>query len=269
MGSGGSVPQRTTIPPLLAIGAVVVGLSAMPLVAVTTLPYGMRVMLAVSELALLAPGLLALLAYRAPVAHVLGRWPLDRRTALLMVAGGSSLWMASLGLLELQYTVWAPSAGYLEAFRRLHEALRPSGVADALVSLLAIAVIPAVCEELLVRGIVLPSLVRPAGPWGAIVISAVVFAVIHLDPYRTPFTLVLGLALGFLRVRTGSLLACVVAHAVLNALTFAVVPFADDPSQGMPDPRPALGLGLLLAGSAATWLVLRFLPSLTGPAAPP
>jgi membrane protease YdiL (CAAX protease family) len=101
------------------------------------------------------------------------------------------------------------------------------------------------------------------------VISAVVFAVIHLDPYRTPFTLVLGLALGFLRVRTGSLAACVVAHAVLNALTFAVVPFADDPSEGMPDPRPALGAGLLLAGSAASWAVLRFLPSLTPPTAPP
>ncbi|HVR69793.1 MAG TPA: CPBP family intramembrane glutamic endopeptidase, partial [Vicinamibacteria bacterium] len=87
--------------------------------------------------------------------------------------------------------------------------------------------------------------------------------------YRTLFTLVLGLALGFLRVRTGSLAACVVAHAVLNALTFAVVPFADDPSQGLPDPRPALGLGLLLAGSAASWIVLRQLPSLTPPTAPP
>jgi hypothetical protein len=64
-------------------------------------------------------------------------------------------------------------------------------------------------------------------------------------------------------VRTGSLAACVLAHAVLNAMTFAVAPFADDPAQGLPDPRPLLGLGMLAAGSAATAVVLRLLPSLT------
>jgi membrane protease YdiL (CAAX protease family) len=269
MGTAGSVPERTTIPAALAVGAVVVGLTAMPLVAITAMPHGMRLVLVLSELVLVLPGLLALVAYRVPLRNVLGRWPLDRRTAALMLAAGASLWLASLGLLELQYALWSPSPEYLEAFRRLHEALRPKGVLDALLSVAAIAVIPALCEETLVRGIVLPSLLRAAGPMGAVVVSAVVFAVIHLDPYRTVFTLVLGLALGLLRVRTGSLVACIVAHAALNALTFAVVPFADDPSQGLPDPRPALGLGLLLGGSAATWVVLRFLPSLTPPGTPP
>lgn len=269
MDTGGSVPERTTIPPLLALGAVVVGLSAMPAVTLMALPRGMRLALVLAELVLVAPGALALLAYRIPARHVLGRWPLDGWTALLMVAAGASLWLASLGLLELQYALWAPPEGYLEMFRRLHEALSPKGSLDALLSVAAVAVIPAICEETLVRGIVLPSLLRPVGPTGAIVISAVVFAVIHLDPYRTVFTLVLGLALGLLRVRTGSLAACMVAHAVLNGLTFVVAPFADDPSQGLPDPRPLLGLGLLVAGSIATCVVLRFLPSLTPSDTPP
>jgi sodium transport system permease protein len=269
MDTGGSVPSRTTVPPVLALAAVVVGLAAMPLVAALTFPHGMRLALVVSELVLVAPGLLALLAYGIPPRAVAGRWPLDRRTSFLMVAAGASLWLASLGLLELQYALWAPPPGYLEAFRRLHEALRPAGPADALVSVAAVALVPALCEELLVRGVVLPSLLVRSGPAAAVVISAVVFAVIHLDPYRTLFTLVLGLALGLLRVRTGSLVACMAAHAVLNALTFAVAPFADDPAQGLPDPRPLLGLGLLLAGTAATVVVLRFLPSLTHPAPAP
>lgn len=263
MDTGGSVPARTTIPPVLALAAVVVGLAAMAMVTLLALPHGMRLALVVSELALVAPGLLALLAYRVPPRAPLGRWPLDGRTWILMVAAGASLWLASLGLLELQYAVWAPPPGYLEMFRRLHEALKPEGPADALVSLAAVALLPALCEELLVRGIVLPSFSTRSAPAGAVVISAVVFALIHLDPYRTLFTLTLGLALGSLRVRTGSLAACMAAHAVLNALTFAIAPFADDPAQGLPDPRPVLGLGLLLAGSAATVLVWRFLPPLT------
>jgi hypothetical protein len=70
-------------------------------------------------------------------------------------------------------------------------------------------------------------------------------------------------------VRTGSLAACVLAHAALNALTFAVAPFVDDPAQGLPEPRPLLGLGMLVAGSLATALVVRFLPSLTHSTPPP
>jgi membrane protease YdiL (CAAX protease family) len=269
MDTAGSAPERTTLPAALALAAVVVGLVAMPLVTVMALPLGMRIALILAELVLVAPGMLALAAYRTPARETLGRWPLDGRTLALMVAAGASLWLASLGLLELQYAVWSPPPGYLEAFRQLHEALRPKGPLDALFSLASVALIPALCEETLVRGIVLPSLMRVIGPTGAILVSATVFAAIHLDPYRTLFTLVLGLALGLLRVRTGSLVACVIAHAALNGLTFAVAPFIDDPSQGMPDPRPALGLGLLLAGSAATWVTLRFLPSLTHSTPPP
>lgn len=273
MDTVGSAQGRTTLPVGLALAAVVVGLAAMPFVAVMALPLGMRVALILAETVLVAPGLLALAAYRIPVRDTLGRWPLDGRTVALMVAAGASLWLASLGLLELQYAVWSPPPGYLEAFRQLHEALRPKGPLDALFSLASVALIPALCEETLVRGIVLPSLMRlfgpVIGPAFAIVISAAVFAGIHLDLYRTLFTLALGLALGLLRVRTGSLVACMIAHAVLNGLTFALAPFVDDPSQGLPDPRPALGLGLLLAGSAATWVTLRFLPSLTRPTPPP
>lgn len=271
MDTAGSAPQRTTLPALLALAAVLVGLVAMTPVTIVALPLGMRTALILAELVLVAPGALALAAYGIPARATLGRWPLEGRTLALMVAAGASLWLGSLGLLELQYAVWSPPPGYLEAFRQLHEALRPKGPLDALFSLASVALIPALCEETLVRGIVLPSLmkVRAIGPTGAILVSATVFAVIHLDPYRTLFTLVLGLALGLLRVRTGSLVACMIAHAALNGLTFAVAPFIDDPSQAMPDPRPALGLGLLLGGSAATWVTLRFLPSLTHSTPPP
>lgn len=261
----GSDPARRTVPPVLAVGAVVVGLIAMPVVTALALPAGMRFAIVLAELSLVAPGVLAVIACGVSGRALLDRWPLDLRTTLLMLAAGASLWVASLGLLELQYTVWTPSPGYLEAFRQLHEALRPQGPFDALVSVATIAVVPAVCEELLMRGIVLPSLLTVVRPAAAVAASALVFAIIHLDPYRFVFTLVLGVALGYLRVRTGSLAACVLAHAMLNAMTFAVVPFTDDPSQGLPDPRPLAGLAMLLGGAATTGVVVRLLPSLTRP----
>ena len=269
MHQDGSVPARTAIPPPLAIASVGFGLLAMYLLLRLGIAPAMRPALVLSELVLVAPGLLALAAYRVDLVRGLGLWPLDRRTTALMVAAGAALWLASLGLLELQYTFWKPQLDYIEMLRRLYDALRPRGPADALLSVAAVAIVPALCEETLTRGIVLGSLLRPLGATGAVVASAAVFALMHLDPYRTLFTLVVGLVLGFLRVRTGSLRASILAHAVLNTITFVAEPFTDDPSKGLPDPRPGLGLGLFLAGSAATIVVFRTLPSLTRPASPP
>jgi membrane protease YdiL (CAAX protease family) len=213
----------------------------------------------VSETLLMAPGLLALLLAGVPLKDGAGLHRINPRTSLLSLGTGATLWLASLGLLELQYAVWRPPADYLEAFRQLHESLRPSGVLDAALSVLAIAVFPAVCEEILVRGIVLPAFARTFGPGLAVVGSALGFGLMHLDPYRFPFTLGVGLALGLVRLRTGSVLPTVLAHTALNTLTFALAPLFDDPSAPMPEPQPLLGLGLLVVGVGFWYLTLRCL----------
>jgi membrane protease YdiL (CAAX protease family) len=187
------------------------------------------------------------------------------------MAGGLGLWLASLGLIELQYALWAPPDGYLEAFRRLHEALRPRNPLDALWSAIAIAAAPAVFEEITVRGVLLPSLTPSLGGAAAVFGSSVAFALMHADPYRFAFTFAVGLALGTLRIRTGALWPSIVAHATLNTLTFAAAPWLDDASQPLPDPRPWLGGGLLVLGTAAFGAVFRALrrpstPSPTGSA---
>jgi len=257
MDKGGSVPGRTRLPAALVPLVVLAGMGAMLRVGPSALALGLRPALLISEAALVAPGLLALAAFRVPLASGLGLRPLSGRTALLVTALAAALWVASLGLFEVQYALWAPPPGYLEAFQRLHEALRPKDPADALVSVVAIAVAPAVCEELLLRGISLPALLPALGGAGAIAASALLFALIHLDPYRAAFTLALGVAFGILRVRTGSLLAPMLAHALVNTITFAAAPLTEDPAGGLPEPRPLLGLALLSAGAALTVLLIR------------
>ena len=210
----------------------------------------LRVIIVVASLLLAVPSVLALLAHRVPVIAGLGIEPIPRRMVLMAVAAGLGLWTFSLGLIELQYAVWPPPEGYLERFRHLHEALRPSGPLDAVWSAIAIAAAPALFEEVTVRGVLLPSLRPSLGATGAVVVSAAVFALMHDDPYRFAFTFAVGAALGALRLRTGSLWVVILAHGSLNLLTFAAAPWLDDPSQPLPDPKPWLGAGLLLLGSA-------------------
>jgi membrane protease YdiL (CAAX protease family) len=245
--------------------AVLAGVAAMPLAAGLVSSLGIRPRLLLAELTLVAPGLLCLALFGISPKTGLALHALGGTTVAISLAAGVSLWGASLGLLEVQYALWQPPPGYLETFQRLHESLRPHGLVDALLSMGAIAMAPAICEELLFRGIVVPSLLKPLGPAVAVLVSSLLFGVIHLDTtgsgvsfYRVPFAFVVGAGLGALRVRTGSLFSPVLAHALLNAITFAVVPLSDDPGLGAASPSPVLGVGLLLSGSAVTlWLLWR------------
>jgi membrane protease YdiL (CAAX protease family) len=259
MGPTGSGP-RLTIPAWSAILAALVGTALMfgaSLALSRVAPLRLTIVLASAMLAV--PSLLALLLHGVPVTGGLALGRLAPRTVLLAMAAGLGLWVASLGLIELQYAVWAPPAGYLEAFRRLHEALRPGSVPDALWSVIAIAAAPAVFEELTVRGVLLPSLRSWLGGWGAVAASALAFALMHADAYRFAFTFAVGLALGAVRLRTSALWPTILAHATLNTLTFAAAPFLDDPKEPLPDPRPWVGAGLLLLGTAASLAVYRLL----------
>lgn len=271
MGTPGSAPRHFSLPAWLSPLVVLVGAFAMVRCfppALTAL--GLRPALALSELALALPGLIAVITLGVSFSEGVGLRAVDRRTALLAVAAGGGLWLTSLGLFELQYVVWKPDPVYLASFKRLLDLLRPKGPLDAVLSVLAIAVGPAVCEELLMRGIVLPSLWRPLGLAGALLVSSLLFAGIHLDLYRFPFTFLAGLGLGLLRARSGSLLPSMLAHAVLNTTTLVLAPYVDDPTPGLPDPRPMLGLGALLAGGAACALVWRLIvpPPAAGAEAP-
>ncbi|HEY6548242.1 MAG TPA: type II CAAX endopeptidase family protein, partial [Vicinamibacteria bacterium] len=261
-----STPADARPLPLAAGVAVsLAGIGAMSATALFAGPYlmaglGFRGFLILCEAALVLPATLALDLFRpAAWRSNLGLANPGRPTLLLCAGLGATLWVASLGLLELQYTVWPPDPGYIEGFRQVHAMLRPSGPLDALYSVVAIALVPALCEEAAIRGVLLPSLRTQLGVLLSIGLSSLMFAFMH-DAYRMPFTFAVGLALGALRLRTGSLLPSLLAHAALNTLTFAAAPFLDDPTGPLPDPRPLLGLLLLVAGSLASAFLWTRLP---------
>jgi membrane protease YdiL (CAAX protease family) len=161
---------------------------------------GFRGFLVLCEVVLLLPAAVALLVLRASTWTSTLAWSNPGRSTLLACAGlGATLWIASLGLLELQYAVWPPAPGYIEGFRRLHEMLRPKDALDALASLVAIAIVPALCEEALIRGLLLPSLRLHLAAFLSVGLSALLFSFMH-DAYRMPFTFAVGLALGALRL---------------------------------------------------------------------
>jgi sodium transport system permease protein len=258
-------PEIAALHPLAAVAAVAVGMAAMTVTAPLTFRFGLRPALVLSELALLLPGLTLAFLTASPVAEALALRRTSRRTLVIAALAGAALWLASLGLMELQSSVWPPPPGYLEAFRRLHEALRPRNAVDALLSVLAIAVVPAACEEALFRGLVLSALLRRLGVAGACAGSAALFGLIHLDSaagalslYRVPFAFTVGLGLAVVRLRAGSLWPALLAHAMLNTITFAGAPFIDE--REPLESHPGLGLLMLVVGAALSTRLVHALP---------
>lgn len=82
--------------------------------------------------------------------------------------------------------------------------------------LVASAMVPGTCEELLHRGILLPSLAARAGRPLAVVAVTVLFAVMHIEPARMVSAAVVGLAAGIIAIRTASVWPAVTLHVVNN-----------------------------------------------------
>ena len=85
------------------------------------------------------------------------------------------------------------------------------------VNLLVMALLPAVCEEMMFRGWLQRALGRSVDYHTAIWVSAIVFSAIHFQFYGFIPRMLIGAALGYLYYYTGSLWAPIVAHFTNNA----------------------------------------------------
>ncbi|MFO0605389.1 MAG: CPBP family intramembrane glutamic endopeptidase [Polyangiales bacterium] len=92
---------------------------------------------------------------------------------------------------------------------------------DLPMAVTAVAVIglgAGVGEELFFRGYLLTRLAARWRPWVGVAITAALFAAAHLDPLHSTFALAVGVFLGWVSLRTGSIRATLVAHALNNTV---------------------------------------------------
>lgn len=98
----------------------------------------------------------------------------------------------------------------------------PHSPVGILLYFVAASVFPALFEEMLFRGIMLKNLLPAAGKWPAIIISALVFGLMHLDPAQSVSAFGFGLFAGYAYVKSGSIWFGSLIHLLNNALSCAV-----------------------------------------------
>jgi membrane protease YdiL (CAAX protease family) len=87
-------------------------------------------------------------------------------------------------------------------------------------AILQAGVLAALSEEFIYRGVLMMSLVKQTGPAAAVVLTSVVFAMVHvpIEPQAFLPLLALALALGYIAWRTRGLIAPIITHALFNML---------------------------------------------------
>lgn len=212
--------------------------------------------LAWSEIfALLLPALLAAHGWNLVPdrALLLTRRPEGRVIALALAIGCVGFFAA--GAIMALSSLLVPSR-WLEAFDVTRVFERPGAQRTAL-AIIASTVAP-ISEELAFRGWLLTSLRTRHRAAVAIGLSALLFALMHMDPVRFLALVALGSAYGWLAWRSGSIWPSVLAHAANNTLGVLVASMgaaagAMREPRGSPAEIAASALLMLgLSGSALT-----------------
>jgi uncharacterized protein len=82
-----------------------------------------------------------------------------------------------------------------------------------------------VMEEILFRGIILDGFLKRYGPAKAITVSALLFGFLHLNPWQFVSAFCIGILMGWIYYRTGSLALVILIHFANNFLAFVAMKF--------------------------------------------
>ena len=144
-----------------------------------------------------------------PVVTEKSHWSVSIWSILFILGVGT----VSSFIVELIGNFITPSDGGLEA---VMEAIFSGSLWSTVVSTVIMAPI---MEELMIRGLTLNKLLSGSKKWTAIIVSSIVFGVIHMNLLQGLNAFVLGIVLALVYYKTRSLITCMLCHAANNLLS--------------------------------------------------
>ena len=90
-------------------------------------------------------------------------------------------------------------------------------------SFLTIAIAAPLLEEIIFRGIILQGFLKRYSPTKAIIWSAVMFGIFHMNPWQFLSAFSVGMVIGWLYYKTDSLIPGIFIHFINNALAFLML----------------------------------------------
>lgn len=183
----------------------------------------------------------------AMAAHILG-WKyvqLNKETLSVYsyrLLAASCVFVIGMGMWTSYLSEWITTLS--EEFIRTMKIMmgNPLGV-------ISVVILAPIVEELVFRGAIMGHLLKTGkSPVFAILVSSLVFGIVHGNLEQAPFAFILGLALGWVYYRTGSLLPSICMHFVNNGLTTVNYYLSDNPFASMQEEMGLAGATLYAIG---------------------
>lgn len=107
--------------------------------------------------------------------------------------------------------------------------LSPSGeikytlnVKNYFISIISMVIFPAVCEELLFRGLIFKGM-KQHGKMISITLSALAFSIFHMSIFQTLYPLLFGFLLGIIMYKENNIIYTIAMHGVNNLLSLTLI----------------------------------------------
>ena len=134
---------------------------------------------------------------------------------------GSVFWIVILSFFVQPVMLWLNMITMSFARNYVAESVvRASG--SFVINLLYLAVLPALVEEFVFRGLIYHGL-RGLGVWKAALLSALMFALLHLNVNQFAYAFVLGIIFAFIVEITGSLYSSMILHFLINSRSVSLL----------------------------------------------
>lgn len=124
-----------------------------------------------------------------------------------------------------------------------------------------VVIVAPIVEEVLFRGIILKGYLTHYSTKKALIVSAIFFGIVHLNPYQIVATFFAGIFIGWLYIRTKSLMLCIFAHSLNNLISIASLTVINIPGFRFVElyiiefqPMWLNVLGVILLVSGLVWL---------------
>ena len=142
-----------------------------------------------------------------------------------------------------------------EAPQWFEDAMNSLMDAPTWLTLLSVSIFAPLFEEWLCRGLVLRGLLQKKSPAVAISLSALFFAILHMNPWQAVPAFILGLLFGYVYYKTGSLKLTMLMHCVNNtfAVIFSKIPQCKDADSFLDVMSPWVYVCIFIACITFTW----------------
>lgn len=130
---------------------------------------------------------------------------------------------------------------------------------------ITICIVAPLVEEILFRGILLRGLLNHSSinPYTAIFYSAIIFGIVHMNPWQFLGAGTLGALFGFIYYRTKSLWLCIFLHALNNTISYLLMINYQSMEQTVTQPHDFTQVGINFAMMIALgWIIYKLTKSI-------